>query len=617
VITGDTPAEILWFGDIDTNYRNWVTSVDVNRGGSNFGPYRGGPDVGTMTVYMYFPSYSPVDLTLFAPGTKLYLGYTDGFGFNVGNFFVGRVQDYTVALIPETSGNFGQRLTVYLADQVGAIEQVNIPGIITSATTKNVSWETRINTLGAYIPNGTYSIPTSPEAHVYRLVDNNLDGTLREQLELACNTVGATWFVNRNDNFQTRALGAYTTTGCLFTDDPTYWNSGNKPANAGSTIYYNLTFRDIDFGTDTANIANVVNFSNVMPRNMVTRASGGTLVYKDPATTPGPTLPVLDQSYTAEEASSISSYGRRPRDLQTNVYPYRTTDTDSYYLRFNGYDDPGAEYRTTPELFVLGNVCNASTTTSNPKSGTYCWNLTTTALVDGFRVKLGPSSGYPMKVKPTANTNPFLVSVRVPVSTARYRKGIAYYNNNGALLTTQYGSLITPTINVYNTNTAVFMNFATIPAGAVSWRPVLQILHQTAGTNFPIGTTFKIDEISVNPNIDTTSYFTGDNADTATDLYSWEGNPGESWSYLTRNILDNIGDEVLTYWATQRNSFRSITFNARQNWDSIRFIEPGGRVDIRFQGANYTAWIDSIRIQADSEDFVTTFTLSSRPNSWI
>jgi hypothetical protein len=549
-----------------------------------------------------------LEVTVHASGGALY-----------GAAFTGRLADFQIdyTLNPAT-GTFGQSVTLYAVDTVGDLQAITIPGIVTSATTKNVSWETRMNTLAASIPSPYgFSIPTSPESHIFRLVDNNVEASLADHLDLACNSVGATWYVNNTNGVQPLKKGEYPTSGILFTDTPGYWTAGNKPANAGAIIYYNIQYSSVDAGSDSANIANVVNMTNVMPRNMVTRASGGALVYKDPATTPGPVLPVLEQPYRAEDASSITTYGRRSRDLFTNVYPYRTTDTDSYYLRFNGYNDPGAEYQTTPELFVLGNVCNATTSTANPKSGTYCWNLTTTALVDGFRVKLGPDGGYPMKVKPTANTNPFLVSFRTPVSTARYTRGIEYYDNNGNIVLTQLGTQITPTVNVYSTNSTVFMNFAAIPTSAVSWRPIINVAHQTPGTNFAIGTIFKFDEVSVNPDMDTASWFSGDNADTATDLYSWEDSPGESWSYLTRNILDNIGAEVITYWAAQKNNIRSITFNARQNWETLLFIEPGARVDIRLAGVSYTSFISTISYRADNEDFIVTLNLSARPASWI
>jgi hypothetical protein len=222
-----------------------------------------------------------------------------------------------------------------------------------------------------------------------------------------------------------------------------------------------------------------------------------------------------------------------------------------------------------------------------------------------------------MKVKPTSNTNPFLVSIRVPVSTARYTRGIEYYDNNGNIVLTQLGTQITPSVGNYSTNSAVFMNFAAIPTSAVSWRPIINVAHQTPGTNFAIGTIFKFDDVSVNPDMDTASMFSGDDTDTSNNLYSWESTPGESWSYLTRNILDNIGDEVITYWAAQKNNIRSITFNARQNWESLLFIEPGARVDIHLAGVDYTSFISTISYRADNEDFIVTLNLSARPASWI
>jgi hypothetical protein len=236
--------------------------------------------------------------------------------------------------------------------------------------------------------------------------------------------------------------------------------------------------------------------------------------------------------------------------------------------------------------------------------------------VQSFGIYVGPREGYPLTVRPTANVNPFTFYFRTPHPKARYRKAISYLDSSGNVLSTQFGALITPTVNVWGTTTTAFMNFATIPAGAVAWRPFFNIESSDA-TNFGVGNLFKIDDCTINPHMEVAENFSGDDFDTGSVLYSWEGTPGDSFSYMTRNVLDDIGDEVLTYWATQKNSIRSITFNARQNWNTLRFIEPGGRVDIRFQGANYTAWISSIRQRANSEDFITTLTLSSRPASWI
>jgi hypothetical protein len=138
-----------------------------------------------------------------------------------------------------------------------------------------------------------------------------------------------------------------------------------------------------------------------------------------------------------------------------------------------------------------------------------------------------------------------------------------------------------------------------------------------SGAVHPVGTIFRIDAISVNQGFDAAVEFSGDTPDTSTVLYAWEGDPGDSFSYRTNNILDNLGEEVLTYWKEQKNKIRSLTFNARQNWETVLGLEPGARVDVRFAGANYTAWISTIRYRANNEDCMITLNLSNRPTSWI
>jgi hypothetical protein len=594
-----------------------MVTFDIRRGGKEYGPYRGGPDVGTATINLYYaPGVTP-PTSAFIVGEIVVFYVLTSTGTVMTGLFMGNLQDFTINYVLDPSTNtYGQSVTLYVVDLVGYMQQVIVPGMITSATTKNVSWEERMNTLSTYVPlsGGFVPLPTSPENHVYRLVDNNLQAPLTDHFDLACKSVGATWYVRSGNTVVVAPKGAYPSTGILFTDEPNYWNAGNNPGV--SYPKYNIEFSELVVASDTANIVNTVNMTNIMPRNIITATSGGALLYKDPEIIPGPSLPVLEQPYTSEDASSISTYGRRTRELITNVYPYRTTDTDSYYLRFNAALDPGSEYQRVPQAQVQGTMANATISNVTPRTGTYCTNITIATAVQSFGIYVGPREGYPLTVRPTANVNPFTFYFRTSIAKARYRKGISYLDSSGNVLNTQVGTLITPTVNVWGTSTATFMNFATIPAGAVAWRPYFNI-ESSDGTNFAVGNVFKLDDYAINPVMEVAQNFSGDNPDTASVLYSWEDTPGDSFSYMTRNVLDDIGDEVLTYFAAQQNNLQSITFNARQNWETLWDIEPGCRVDTHFNGANYTSFITTIQYRADNENLIVTLGLSTRPLSWI
>lgn len=616
MITGDYTRERIEVSVGATALEPETVSFQIRRGGQEFGPYRGGPEVGTATINLYYAPGAYVPLVDFVVGSRVEFRLVNTSGSLYGFLFTGNLQDFSIDYVLDAASNtFGQAVTLYAVDLVGYMQRVNIPGIVTSRTTKNVSWETRMNTLSASIPlSGGFTLPTSPEAHVFRLVDNNLDAPLTDHLDLACNSVGATWYVNNTNGVQPLKRGDYPTTGILFTDEPGYWNSGNKPAKAGLAVWYNIEYERVEAGSDTGNLVNTVNVQNIIPRNMITEPGTGALLYKDPETIRATELEVLDQPFTAVDSTSVATYGTRERDILVNVFPYRTTDTENYYIRFNAFHDTSLEYQSEPQVTSTNARVTFSTVT--PQTGDYCLDVITTASGATFDLILGDPNGYELRRLPVANYNNFNVSWRTAQSAARFRRGIDYLDSNGTVLGTQTSALNTPTLNTWTTQVATFMQFATIPAGTVRWRPKLIVTHATA--TFAAGVTIaKLDDISINPYMYIPNLMSGDTPDTLLNIYSWEGAPGESWSYQMRNVLDNVGRQVLDYWKEQKNKVRSITFNARQEWETVLGLEPGARVDIRFSGANYTAWISSIRYRANNEDCMITLNLSNRPTSWI
>jgi hypothetical protein len=160
------------------------------------------------------------------------------------------------------------------------------------------------------------------------------------------------------------------------------------------------------------------------------------------------------------------------------------------------------------------------------------------------------------------------------------------------------------------------MDFATIPAGTVAWRPIFTISHSTG--NFPTGTTIaKLDNFQLNPIMQAVgTSFTGDTSDTSGNVYWWDTAPGQSWSYQQRNILDNIGQDALTYLKDGGLAPRYLEWNLRQEWSKAAEFQPGGRVDIHFNGSNYVAWIDRVSWEIDSENVILKLDLSRRPSSW-
>jgi hypothetical protein len=617
MISGDYTRERIEVSVGATALEPETVTFEIRRGGQEFGPYRGGPEVGTATINLYYAPGAYVPVVNFVVGSRVEFSLVSTGGSLYGYLFTGHLQDYSIDyVLDEATNTFGQTVTLYACDLVGYLQRVNIPGMVTSRTTKNVSWETRMNTLSASIPlSGGFALPTSPESHIFRLVDNNLDAPLTEHLNLACNSVGATWYVNNTNSVQPLKKGEYPTTGILFTDQPGYWTTGNKPVKAGSIIGYNVEYQRVDAGSDTGNLVNTIDLTNIIPRNMQTRATTGALLYKDPATVPGPRLPVLEQVYRAQDATSVSTYGARTRELLTNVYPYRTTDAEAYYVDWNTCIDPGCEYQNV-RLTDTSNIrCDLTFSTTTPYAGTHSGAVTQTVVDTSVGFYIGPTEGYAFKVRPTVATNFYRMRVRATNANTLVTPQVEWLDSNGASLAIQNSAFTNLTNGVWTQIVCTFVP-GTIPARAVAFRPRV-VFGSISGATHPVGTIFRIDAISVNQGFDAAAEFSGDTPDTSTILYAWEGDPGDSFSYRTNNILDNLGAEVLTYWKEQKNKIRSLTFNARQNWETVLGLEPGARVDVRFAGANYTAWISSIRYRANNEDCMITLNLSNRPTSWI
>ena len=596
-----------------TDVTSGFVSARINSG-SNFGPYKSGPQVASATVNFFYASGVTIPASIAVQSIlEIKNQYLSG-----ATFFNGRIRDVNITYVRNNAlGTWGQQVTCFVTDRVADFEAVAVSGISTSSATKNETWEQRLtNTLQPYFPLGSAIFPsTASEAHIYRLVDNNVTGSLVDQVNLACDSVGATWSVSGGNNFaQFFAKGVYPKTGILFSDEASYWNAGNRPANAGTIWAENVGYSDIEVSRDTRELVNRINVNNVMPRNIVlSNLTAGALLYKDPVTAHPEDLQVIQPTYQGQDATSISTYGVRAQDIQTNVYPYRTTDTESFYVQFNGYQDGGLEYRSNPQVFST----NANVRLSNvtPQTGTWCLDVVTTTSGASYVLVLGDPNGYLLKTLPPSNTNCFNLSWRTAQANARFQRGIQYLDSNGNVLLTQSGGLNTPTLNTWTTQGAVFMDYTAIPAGTVTWRPIFTITHATG--NFAVGTTIaKLDDITINPDMQQQVVFTGDTPDTTSNLCGWEYSPGQSWSYRQRNVLDNIATDVLTYWKDNSLKPRFIKWNARLSWGSIYSLQPLGRVDIRFKGTNYVAFVNSYTIDIDADNCVISAELGYRPSSW-
>jgi hypothetical protein len=594
-----------------------LRSIRINSG-SNFGPYKGGPQPASATIVFYYrpgvsvPASIAVNATVIVNNAYV--------GFSTGNVFYGRIRDWNItATLDEQSNTYGKTVTLYATNVTADLNAILVRGVSTSALTKNETWEQRLtNTLQPYF--GTYggTFPsTGSEAHNYRLVDNNVDGTLVDHVNLACDSVGATWAPRTiNDTSTFYAKGVYPKTGICFSDVDNYWNIGNRPANSVSTFgsVLNVLYSDIDVSGDTRELVNRINVTNVMPKNMVlSAASPGTLLWKSAQTNRPQNIEVLTAKYTAQASASISTYGVRAQGITTNLYPFRNSDTQTFYAKYNAALDPNVDYRGY--INIQCSNANVRYSTATPYNGTQCLDAYATANGSSYTFVFGDTAGYPINWTVNQNAAQFQIAFRTPQANCRFQKGIQYLDSNGNVLLTQTTAVGVPTINVWQFYAGTYMDYTTIPAGAVSWRPIVILTH--AGGNFTTGSLIgKFDAITFEPFLQPAALFTGDDADTSSTVQQWLGTPGDSVSYRINNILDNVGSDILNYWQDNQLRPRSITWNARLKYYSTVLLQPLARIDIRFQGTNYVSFINSYTMDIDTENCIITAELGYRPSSW-
>jgi hypothetical protein len=209
-----------------------------------------------------------------------------------------------------------------------------------------------------------------------------------------------------------------------------------------------------------------------------------------------------------------------------------------------------------------------------------------------------------------------MFSYRTALSNVRLVRGIQYLDSSGNVISTQTSALVTPTINTWATTTASFMDYTTIPGGTVAWRPFITVT-SSSGSFGGFTVILLVDDIGINPTMQTAApQFDGDTADGTTNVYAWQGGAGTSSSFRTRNILDNIGNDALAYLKDPALSPRYLEWNVRQKWEIANYFIPGCRVDIRFNGANYRAWVDSLEWDITPDNCILKLHLSRRPASW-
>ena len=398
----------------------------------------------------------------------------------------------------------------------------------------------------------------------YRLQDNAISASLLDHFDLATQSVGAYWWVDKSNVTK-------------FTQDFDY----SLPVGKFSDVIAdgNLYYTDIQTSFDTSRVINDITLSNDGVRPT---AFGSAAV--EPYTV----------SWRETDTGSVTDWGARSYELNTNL---RTAVTN-YNLVFDGalaYGDnkyiSGAAAAITPTRQQLALMATGATGfltlgATQPVStlGTFVgranMNLHSTVAPvaytgDVYNTQLYP--GVPV-VAGTQYTGSVYMRAGVGRATSLTgRATVRWYNEAGAVISDSNGTATTVTDSAWNRRTVT----ATAPAGAVG--AVLFAWFLYGGAN-NAGFRYYSTGAQLELGATATTWVSGDTPDTATLLYEWQGQPGESSTIVYDNTIDTRALELLADFADPEVTVNGLRFNTAQNPITSVNIDIGSLLNIEFQG---------------------------------
>jgi hypothetical protein len=400
----------------------------------------------------------------------------------------------------------------------------------------------------------------------YRLQDNQISGTLVDHFDLATQSVGAYWWVDKNNVTQ-------------FTQDFDY----SYPLGTFSDVIAdgNLYYTDIKTSFDTSAVINDITFNNEGSR---TAATGSDKINSYTVT------------WNQSEPTSIAAWGARNYDLRTNIY----TSISTQNILLNPHFAYGPEYLTgvpssvrVNRVEIATNATGATnflpvgTTAPVAGGGGYCARmnmLTNTAqpaivwLGDGIAnaaaaiettIKVSPSTAYNASIYMRAGVG--------NTASLTGRVTVYWYTEAGVLISQSNGTTAAMTSTTWTRREVQ----ATSPTNA-AYALVVALFIYTGANNSNFGYYAACGQLE--PGTSSTAWFSGDSADTTSFLYEWEGAAGASHSIRYNNVIDDRTTELLAGFATPEITVDSLTFNTAQNPPLSSNIDIGSLITVEFQG---------------------------------
>lgn len=514
-------------------------------------------------------------------------------------------------------------LTTFIClDWVGLASQFHVNGVTgkTSAgavTAVPYTSDKRVNALNYSIDS---TMNTKFVTHVGTaagsITHTDFEASVAEHLDLLANSTGGYWYAKnaiptnnttgRDNLIEFRASGS-DASGITFTDEA---------GTTGQLHYTDILIESAS--TNVVNSINVLNRSALLVEDADVTTIGGTYRSKQFSTyttTYSTTLVdglVVDNAVKVDDATSISNYGERYADVNTNIalIPTLHGGVPDYNLVTNPnseYDDATWTAPASESTINRKKPTEADVTPFAAYDGDWAMRLrakTTVGLLN-CQYRGAESDGTPVKKGSIYRFDVYVARHSDAPTNARARCGIQWRDDDENTISTSYGSYVSlTTAGSWYKITA----YGTAPTTAI--RATLRIEFDRTSGSFTQGDKLWIDALSFYrvPNTSQTMpYFTGDTADTDEYLYYWTGDTGSSVSARVTNSIKTRGDAILADTATTSLTVSRIRWNAQEDMNSAADLSVGRTIDITYKGNTDTYRIIGIDGTIQPERFVLDY----------
>lgn len=540
--------------------------------------------------------------------------------------FTGYIQDVSQRIVFEPSVSYTTPVTITTItalDWVGLLTQVQVNGIDgrdSGGTALSAAhWmEDRARALNyQFDTSGATELieVTTYGAGTLQLSCTDFSGTIADHLDLAARSTDSYWFGNhiiptnattgRDKMVTYRKWATNVATGKTFTDV------------AGSAGH--LHYTEIDFESSSANVVNTLNITNralVKPTwSGFTKIAGGNeqnvVNINDTRLVNGQ---MNDEMWISKNATSITAYGNRVMDIETNL------DTPIFQLPTsiemgNHIANPSLDYDDSGYSGSGGATPRARR--RQPSFGSFVgqWALRGRVTAAAGNILLNYAGGESDGIPVTATQYYYFKCAAARDTTSRTdltaQARITWYDDSEAVLSTSSGTAVN--LTTANTWYQPFV-LAQAPANAVRAQVSVQYVRSGAG-NHTVGDMVWLDGLwmvrcdSAGTGLSGTTYFDGDSANTSSVCYMWLGEVGLSQSIVLSNYVDTLGTTLTTRFGTSSMRAKRIRWNAQEDLTAVTSLTVGNTISLVYKGTTTTYRIVGINGDISQERYMIDYYL--------